>query len=714
MFKRTIAALTILAAILCLGVRVDAADTRHTKDDTWLVYWYICGADNLEGGGHLATKDVAEIQRVKLPSNVKVLIAAGSTQKWHHPTIKAGGHGIYLYSSNHLEKQIDWNANPNAPDTNMGNPDTLASFLRYGEEHFPADHKIIIFWDHGGLSGVCYDDSFNGDCLTYDELKSAFTRVYGSAPEEVPFELIGFKACLTGSYELANSLAGFSYYMLGSEPSVRDWNSNDWLATLSSNPSMNGAQLGKTICDSAINSYDDEIKRIHTFSLIDLTKMPELREAYEAYFDEALKRAEEEADFSAAFARAAEARNVDKYSNIYTDLGLLAKNTKSIMPKTSGKLLKAIDKAVVYNKRGAYLKSKGISTYYPYISTEKVFSEVDTEKAAKSRDAYFELISEQNSSYTAQVDLYSELLDLNVSGLEDDNTVLVERKKDGHLFAQLTPEQLESVSSIQCMLFPLSESNTLELGGAIIASADDLKIDWKKGTVTEDFRAVQPVFDGNKIVMFPTVSGRDHTFYTVPIIYNEILRRDLLVRYDTSAKKYEIVGFGSTIENGIVRHNNGKPAPGAIINPVHMIISDDPSNEAMGVEFDEDTGNVRMIPVIDKETGKPVIDEKTGKPKLVPKYVPSILDTYTDKKTGKTFYLKLTKGEPFVFTRNSAITNKPITKGNYFYSFAFNAPNGNNAYSYPGVISIENGKVFRFTTEEFAEAVAKTVAEADK
>lgn len=401
MFKRTIAAVMILAAILCLAVQVDAADaTRHTKDDTWLVYWYICGADNLEGGGHLATKDIAEIQRVKLPPNVKVLIAAGSTQSWHHPTIKAEGHGIYLYSRNRLEKQIDWNVNPNTPDTSMGNPDTLASFLKYGEDNFPADHKIIIFWDHGGLSGICYDDNRefrdengNKDCLTYDELQSAFTAVYGSSPEEVPFELIGFKACLTGSYELANSLANFSHYMLGSEPSVRDWNSNDWIATLSNDPSINGAQLGKVICDNALKSYDDEFKRIHTFSLIDLTKMHELSEAYEAYFDEALKRSEEETGFSAAFARAAESRNADKYSNIYTDLGLLAKNTKSIMPATSNKLLKAIDKAVVYNKRGDYLKSKGISTYYPYISTEKVFSKADTEQATESRDAYFKLIS---------------------------------------------------------------------------------------------------------------------------------------------------------------------------------------------------------------------------------------------------------------------------------------------------------------------------------
>ena len=75
MFKRTIAALTILAAVFCLAVKVDDVDaTRHTKDDTWLVYMYICGTDLEEGG--MASSDILEMENVDLPRNVKVLIYA--------------------------------------------------------------------------------------------------------------------------------------------------------------------------------------------------------------------------------------------------------------------------------------------------------------------------------------------------------------------------------------------------------------------------------------------------------------------------------------------------------------------------------------------------------------------------------------------------------------------------------------------------------------
>ena len=692
MFKRIIVAVIAFAVTFSLTVsRVDAAleTVRHTKDDdTWLIYWYLCGANNLEGGGHLATKDIAEMQRVKLPPNVKVLIRAGSTQQWHHPTIQAGGHGIYLYSKNHLEKLVNDNSN-------MGDPNTLASFLEYGEENFPADHKIIIFWDHGGLNGVCYDDSFEEDCLSYDELNSAFASVYGNTPETTPFELVGFKACLTGSYELANNIAGFSHYMLGAEPTVWDWNFSKWIAALAEDPSMTGAQIGKVICDNALKSYDDVAKRTHTFSIIDLSKMPQLREAYEGYFDEALERCNSEDGFGAAFARAAEARNVDKYSNLYADLGLLAKNTKSIMPAASKKLLKAIDKSVVYNKRGAYLKSKGISTYYPYTSTERMFSEKDVDKAAESRDGYFDMVSKQNINYSAQKELYSELLNLDVLNLEGDNTVLVERKKNGHLFAQLAPEQLEGVSSIQSIIFPVSDRGQFELGGAITISADDLKVNWKKGTVTENFRAVEPMLDGQRIVMYPSVSGRGHTFYTIPILYSSLpvnndqgesvdlgVQRELIARYDTLTKKYEIVGFGSDIENGMVRTPAAQMdffelelKPGYVITPLYITISDDPTNELIGATSDR----------------KPLM---------------SVIDKITDQNTGKDFFLKWETGKPFVYTKDTTITDNPIQKGNFFYSFMFNAPNGDNATSYPGVIIVKNGDISRFTTEEFAKAVA--------
>ena len=70
MFKRTIAGVMILVATLCFTIKADAAETRHTKDDTWLVYMYICGTDLEENAN--ARCDIIEMQQVDLPSNVRI------------------------------------------------------------------------------------------------------------------------------------------------------------------------------------------------------------------------------------------------------------------------------------------------------------------------------------------------------------------------------------------------------------------------------------------------------------------------------------------------------------------------------------------------------------------------------------------------------------------------------------------------------------------
>lgn len=98
MLKRTFAAVLTFVAMFCFTVAGETAQSNNI-----LIYWYICGS-NLETDLHYATKDIAEMQHVKLPPNIKVLICAGGTNQWHHPTLKSGGDGIYLYSSNRLEK----------------------------------------------------------------------------------------------------------------------------------------------------------------------------------------------------------------------------------------------------------------------------------------------------------------------------------------------------------------------------------------------------------------------------------------------------------------------------------------------------------------------------------------------------------------------------------------------------------------------------------
>ena len=190
MVKRFLSGVVAFAVVFCLLVGAEAADskTSFSKDDTWLIYWYICGTDLEESSQ--ASMDINEMKKVQLPSNVKILIFANGAVNWRDPDIVKKGPGIYLYSSQGLDKISSWKAD-------MGKPDTLKEFLKFGEKNFKPDHRAILFWDHGGVNGLCYDFAFDlnskpnwrGNHLTYDDLKKVFSSVYGRSGNK-PFELV--------------------------------------------------------------------------------------------------------------------------------------------------------------------------------------------------------------------------------------------------------------------------------------------------------------------------------------------------------------------------------------------------------------------------------------------------------------------------------------------------------------------------------------------
>ncbi|MBQ6320803.1 clostripain, partial [Candidatus Saccharibacteria bacterium] len=48
-------------------------EDEYKAEDTWLIYWYLCGTD-LETEGGAASADFQELLNVTLPANIKVLI----------------------------------------------------------------------------------------------------------------------------------------------------------------------------------------------------------------------------------------------------------------------------------------------------------------------------------------------------------------------------------------------------------------------------------------------------------------------------------------------------------------------------------------------------------------------------------------------------------------------------------------------------------------
>ena len=544
----------------------------YGKNDTWTIYWYICGT-NLETESQSATNDIKEMEQVKLSPNVKVLIQTGTTSKWHHEIIAKSGNGRYLYDNKGWKRISKSNSN-------MYESETLKSFLEYGEKNYPADHKILIFWDHGGVGGVCANAEGNWESLSLNDIRSTLEKVYGKAPKKTPSNLDG-------------------------------WYYTEWLNELVAHPESNGAILGQKICSGSMaDCYRHKNSSESTFSVVDISKLDKLHVAHKNFFTEALSRSNSR-KFSTNFNSIA--TNIRDFDKSYIDLKLLAEGSKNLMPGTADELISAINDVVVGQPENGtlYKESGGLSTYYPY--NKKWYSEYKAQNSAlPEQKSFYDIMLEMNSNNSStgsddsdnsnaprsQKSAISPRLPLmNVPVHIDENK---------HIYTQLTPEQLEYVSSVRCMVLPSVQFANEEMGvkdkGIVVLGNDvDFKGDWQNGIFRDNFRNVWASIDGHLIFMSVTFSNNEYTIYEVPIKLNGEIRT-FEISYNYNEKKYSLLGARQKMQRGISSKDVRYLNDGDEVTPLFLVYA--PKEDSDDI-FEITEGESFTI------SGTPVIEDKT-------------------------------------------------------------------------------------------------------
>ena len=624
-------------------------DDEYNAQDTWLIYWYLCGTD-LETEGGAASADFQELLNVTLPANIKVLIQTGGTEQWQNNVVTSGAVERYLYASDGLQRL------ETLQDADMGDVNTLADFVRYGSQ-MPADHRVFVFWNHGGGSaaGVCFDER-TGNCLDLNDIRNAFTATHQPSADNPPFEMIGFDACLMATYDTVNTLDGLTRFMTGSEevePGL-GWNYTGWVGALAQNPAMGGAKLGQVICDtyySACSEYD--LEDTVTLSVIDLNQLPELRTAYEAFGLEALKLAyQNPRNFFSNFGRGA--INAENYGGNtrrtgYTnmvDLVDLAKSNQSILPKTADRLVSAVDSAVIYRINGAYRnKGGGLSSFYSYSGDEQSLVNYLNQEAAPlpQKILYYYLIygeiPDDVKAYVEQAQLPEMPMPtappaqrqeiFQISQLED---FPVQMDSNGNAFVQLNDDQMDLLSSVHCQLLYMGLEDDVIL---YLGSDADVNADWDSGTFTDNFRGVWPMLDGHPVYVEITAENDGYNLYAIPVKLNGV-ECNLLVAYVYEDEKYYILGAPKGIDNhGMSDRDLIKLRAGDEITTIHygMTISGD----------DEDFTQVEV--------------------------------------------------DTFQIGDNPEIKDEPLGDGNYGYGFEFMTPTDDSAFSNFIMFTVSGGEI---------------------
>jgi hypothetical protein len=280
----------------------------------WTFMVYLDADNNLEGAG---IDDFAEMATVGSDANVNIVVqfdrigANGDVDDYddrydNWTTCKR----FYVTSGMVPDENSDLQ---DIGECNMGDPDTLTSFIDWGTTTYPADHYALILWNHGGgwrerqaalkkaleaatseaetraiasalsessaeYKAVCWDDTNSGDSLFMSEVQSALA----DAVEDM--DLIGFDACFMGMMEVAYELkdSGASV-MVGSEETedFGGWPYDAILGDLRSNPSWGPDAFGIDI----VNCYDASYTNDYTQAAIDLTTIGDLGDTVSSFAD---------------------------------------------------------------------------------------------------------------------------------------------------------------------------------------------------------------------------------------------------------------------------------------------------------------------------------------------------------------------------------------------------------------------------------------------
>ena len=223
------------------------ANGSQTRD--WTVLVYVAGDNNLSPAAIL---DIEEMERVGTGARVAVVVQAefstptdppaalqGDTFRFSVPYAPAPGIEVATIAASAIGNR------------NMGSAATLAEFLRWGIDRYPAKRYALVLWNHGAGYAGGFQDETSGDGLSLREIRDGI-RAAG-----VFLDVVDFDACLMGMYEIVAELYDVVGFVAASEevePGCGD-PYHTILGALAANPAMGGRALATAFVDEYIAWY---------------------------------------------------------------------------------------------------------------------------------------------------------------------------------------------------------------------------------------------------------------------------------------------------------------------------------------------------------------------------------------------------------------------------------------------------------------------------
>lgn len=254
---------------------------------------YMDGSD-LESDYGAAAEDLKEMEQAvedagMASDTLQVVVEAGGAAEWQYDAMRDKEYGRFCLTKEGVQREQELEAR------NMGSADTLADFINYGTQSYPAEHYGLVMWNHGAgqIEGFGSDSNFESDSLPLADIKKAMEL----SDMKVPFDFVSLDACLMGNLELVSVLENKTEYLIASEE-LEPQNGYDygWLKTVAGERKHESGPLGRAVGEAMLTSYessytDKEYKL--TLSLIDMAAYDGFHNVFHQVLANALEHTDE-------------------------------------------------------------------------------------------------------------------------------------------------------------------------------------------------------------------------------------------------------------------------------------------------------------------------------------------------------------------------------------------------------------------------------------
>jgi subtilisin-like proprotein convertase family protein len=335
----------------------------------WTVMVYLDADNNLEANG---LGDFLEMATVGSNADLNIVVQFDRTASF------ATGYGDWADTRRGLVSTgsvPDTSWGTSIGEANMGDPNTLLSFVDWATGDYPALNYALVLWDHGSgwrsgdkgtssdkllFKGACWDDTNSGDYLENREVGSALASI----PENI--DLFGYDCCLMAMLECAHEVAEEASVFVTSEKNEPGdgWPYDTVLADLQSHPDWTATELGADI----VTRYGESYAGAETQSATNLGVVNALSGAVSDLASAIIANAR----FSdylrlQSHREAAVGSDESDFRDLGTFLSGVAADASIVAPIRSAALAasSAYQAAIIQNHSQAGLSATGLSIYFP-------------------------------------------------------------------------------------------------------------------------------------------------------------------------------------------------------------------------------------------------------------------------------------------------------------------------------------------------------------